>query len=253
MDILTGFINLLVVVIALVIVYYSFGFFYGTSTSNGVTVESGKLSANQGVKKYTNQAQIYEGGEYSVNFWVYVSGWTYKQGTRKHVLELGGTNFATLLVALGSTKNSLSVRVDTRDASGSSVNGIGLTNADKELFFKPLQSDGALTVQPMCDIDEIDLQRWIQVTVCINGRTCDVYLDGKLARSCVLPSFYKVDPTGQSVTVVDRGGFDGYVSLVSTYNYSLNPSAVYGMYQAGPTGASLDPWAYFTGLFKTQQ
>lgn len=253
MDILTGFINLLVVVIALVIVYYSFGFFYGTSTSNGVTVESGKLSANQGVKKYTNQAQIYEGGEYSVNFWVYVSGWTYKQGTRKHVLELGGTNFATLLVALGSTKNSLSVRVDTRDASGSSVNGIGLTNADKELFFKPLQSDGALTVQPMCDIDEIDLQRWIQVTVCINGRTCDVYLDGKLARSCVLPSFYKVDPTGQSVTVVDRGGFDGYVSRVSTYNYSLNPSAVYGMYQAGPTGASLDPWAYFTGLFKTQQ
>lgn len=253
MDILTGFINLLVVVIALVIVYYSFGFFYGTSTSNGVTVESGKLSANQGVKKYTNQAQIYEGGEYSVNFWVYVSGWTYKQGTRKHVLELGGTNFATLLVALGSTKNSLSVRVNTKDASGSSVGDIGLTNADKELFFKPLQSDGALTVQPMCDIDEIDMQRWIQVTVCINGRTCDVYMDGKLARSCVLPSFYKVDPTAQSVTVVDRGGFDGYVSQVSTYNYSLNPSAVYGMYQAGPTGASLDPWAYFTGLFKTQQ
>lgn len=253
MDILTGFINLLVVVIALVIVYYSFGFFYGTSTSNGVTVESGKLSANQGVKKYTNQAQIYEGGEYSVNFWVYVSGWNYKQGTRKHVLEVGGTNFATLLVALGSTKNSLSVRVDTKDASGSSVNDIGLTNADKELFFRPLQSDTALTIQPMCDIDEIDLQRWIQVTVCINGRTCDVYVDGKLARSCVLPSFYKVDPTGQSVTVVDRGGFDGYVSQVSTYNYSLNPSAVYGMYQAGPTGASLDPWAYFTGLFKTQQ
>jgi hypothetical protein len=253
MDILTGFINLLVVVIALVIVYYSFGFFYGTSTSNGVTVESGKISANQGVKKYVKPAQIYEGGEYSVNFWVYVSGWTYKQGTRKHVLEVGGTNFATLLVALGSTKNSLSVRVDTRDASGSSVNGIGLTNADKELFFKPLQSDGALTVQPMCDIDEIDMQRWIQVTVCINGRTCDVYMDGKLARSCVLPSFYKVDPTGQSVTLVDRGGFDGYVSRVSTYNYSLNPSAVYGMYQAGPTGASLDPWAYFSGLFKTQQ
>ena len=253
MDILTGFINLLVVVIALVIVYYSFGFFYGTSTSNGVTVMSGKISANQGMKKYTNQAQIYEGGEYSVNFWVYVSGWNYKQGTRKHVLEVGGTNFATLLVALGSTKNSLSVRVDTKDASGSSVSGIGLTNADKELFFRPLQSDTALTIQPMCDIDEIDLQRWIQVTVCINGRTCDVYIDGKLARSCVLPSFYRVDPTGQSVTVVDRGGFDGYVSQVSTYNYSLNPSAVYGMYQAGPTGASLDPWAYFTGLFQTQK
>jgi len=252
MDLLAGFINLVVVVIALIIVYYSFGFFYGTSTNNGVLVQSGQISANQGVKTYTNQAQIYEGGEYSVNFWMYVSGWNYKQGTRKHVLELGGTNFATLLVALGAYKNSLNVRVDTRDASGSALDGIRLTNADKETLFKPLQSDTSLTVEPMCDIDEIDLQRWIQVTVCINGRTCDVYIDGKLARSCVLPSFFRVDPTGQSVTVVDRGGFDGYVSQISTYNYSLNPSTVYNMYMTGPSGSSLDPWAYFTGLFKKQ-
>lgn len=252
MDVLSGFINLLVVVIALIIVYYSFGFFYGTSTSSGVIVQSEKISANQGLKKYTNQAKIYEGGEYSVNFWMYVSGWNYKQGTRKHVIEVGGNNFATILVALGAFKNSLNVRVDTKDASGAAVDGIGLTNADKEALFKPLQSDTALTVQPMCDIDEIDLQRWIQVTVCINGRTCDVYIDGKLARSCVLPSFFKVDPTGQSVTVLDRGGFDGYLSQVSTYNYSLNPSTVYSMYMAGPSGSSLDPWAYFTGLFQKQ-
>lgn len=252
MDLLSGFVNLVLVVTALVIVYYSFGFFYGTTTSSGVMVESGKISANQGMKSYTNQAQIYEGGEYSVNFWMYVSGWNYKQGTAKHVLEVGGTNFATLLVALGAYKNSLSVRVDTKDASGGSVAGIGLTNADKETLFKPLQSDTALTIQPMCDIDEIDLQRWIQVTVCINGRTCDVYIDGKLARSCVLPSFFKVDSTGQSVKVVDRGGFDGYVSQVSTYNYSLNPSNVYSMYQSGPNGSSLDPWSYFTGLFQKQ-
>ena len=253
MDVLSGFINLLVVVIALVIVYYSFGFFYGTSTSSGVIVESGKISANQGVKNYKKQAQIYEGGEYSVNFWMYVSGWNYKQGTAKHVLELGGTNFATLLVALGAYKNSLSVRVDTRDASGASVAGIGLKNSDKETLFKPLQSDTALTVQPMCDIEHIDMQRWVQVSVCINGRTCDVYIDGKLARSCVLPSFFKVDPTGQSLTLVDRGGFDGYVSQVSTYNYSLNPSSIYNMYMAGPTGSSLNPWSYFVGLFQKQK
>lgn len=247
--ILSGFINLLIVVIALVILYYSFRFFYGTNTSTGVMVESGKIAANQGMKRYTNQSQIYEGGEYSVNFWMYISDWNYKQGTRKHVIELGGNNFATLLVALGAYNNSLSVRVDTKDASGSSVPGITITNADKEAFFKPLQSDNSLTVQPMCDIEEIDLQRWVQVTICMNGRTCDVYIDGKLARSCVLDSFFKVDPTSISVKLVDRGGFDGYVSQVSTYNYSLNPSAVYNMYMAGPAGSSLDPWAYFVGLF----
>lgn len=249
MEILSGFINLLIVVIALVIVYYSFLFFYGTATSSGVVVMGDKVVANQGSKILKNHPSMYEGGEYSVNAWVYISGWKYNQGTRKHILELGGPNFATLLISLGAFKNSLSVRVDTQDASGSSV---ALTRANNDAFFKPLQTDNSLIIQPVCDIEEIDMQRWVQVTVCLNGRTCDVYIDGKLARSCVLDGFFKVDPTGSALTLVDRGGFDGYVSQVSAYNYSLNPSTVYTMYMNGPTGSSLNPWTYFTGLFQKQ-
>jgi hypothetical protein len=249
MNVLSGFINLIIVVVALVIVYYSFGFFYGTSTSTGVVVQSDKVVANQGVKTFKNHPHMYEGGEYSVNFWLYVSGWNYKQGTRKHVLEIGGPNFSTLLVSMGAFKNTLSVRVDTHDASGSPIT---LSKANNQQFFAPLQSDNALTLDPSCNLDEIDLQRWVQVTVCLNGRTCDVYLDGKLARSCVLPGFFRVDAADSALTVVDRGGFDGYVSQVSAYNYALNPSAVYTMYMNGPSAASLDPWAYFTGLFKKQ-
>jgi hypothetical protein len=268
---MSGFINLLVVVIALVIFYYSFQFFFGEATQSSYTVEPGKLTANQGVKIYANQAQIYEGGEYSVNMWLYISGWKTNQGTRKHVFELGGSNFSTLLVALGAYKNSLSVRVSTKgnsgvDASGNDASGNKMPHAQGQgqgqggevlldaatlsSFFKPLSmDDGLLNVQPSCDIEEIDLQRWTQVSVVINGRTCDVYMDGKLARSCVLPHFYKVDPTGQSVKLIDRAGFDGYISQVKTFNYALTPNVIYQSYMAGPSGSNLDAWAYLKSFF----
>lgn len=227
-----------------------FQFLFGVSTMNGVVIQGTQLTANQGVKTYINQAKLYEGGEYTVNLWMYISGWSYLQGTRKHVFELGGPNFASLLIALGSYKNSLNVRVDTVDASGSSVNTSGgLTTADKINMFKPLSLDTSLTASGGCDIDMIDLQRWVQVTVVLNGNTCDVYMDGKLARSCVLPSYFRVDTSStQSVRMLDYGGFDGYVTQVSTYNYSLNPSSIYNMYMMGPSPPGMDIWQYLTSL-----
>lgn len=284
-NVLGGFVNLLIVVVALVIVYYSFKFFYGSSAQNAVVVMPEKVVANAGVKMFTNQAQLFEGGEYTVNFWIYISGWRTNQGTRKHVLEIGGTNFATLLVGLGAFKNSLFVRVHTRGISGgvgssasltgasassytagsssytstppvllpaSSSEDVSLTATEKDIMFKPMSMDtGLMDEKPMCDIEEVDLQRWLQVSIVLNGRTCDVYLDGKLHRSCVLPSFYKVDPTGISVRALDKGGFDGYMSQLTTYNYALTPDAIYKSYMNGPTGTSLDPWQYFLSLFRS--
>jgi hypothetical protein len=252
--VLSGFINLLVIVIALVVIYYMYQFFFGTSMLNSVVIESGKITANQGLKTYSKQAKIYEGGEYTVNLWVYISGWNYLQGTPKHIFELGGTNFSSLLIALGGYKNTLSVRVDAVDASGTALGNVagGLTSSQVAALFKPL-SVNAPDTSKQCDIDEIDLQRWIQLTVVLNGNVCDVYMDGKLVRSCVLPSYYRVDSTGQMVKVVDRGGFDGYVSQISTYNYALNPTSIYNMYMSGPSSAASDAWSYFTSFFQKKQ
>jgi len=256
--VLSGFINLLILIVGFIVLYYAYQYFFGTAGLTGSVIESGKITANQGLKTYTNQAKMYEGGEYSVNLWMYVSGWSYLQGTRKHVVEIGGSKFSSLLLALGSYKNSLSVRVDTTDASGNPVATTGgLTTADKNQFFTPLTSDTSdLTTSTQCDIDTIDLQRWVQVTVVLNGNICDVFMDGKLVRSCVLPSYYKVDQSSQLVKVVDRGGFDGYVSNISTYNYALNPTTIYNMYMSGPQPISFDIWSafnYIKSLFQTKK
>lgn len=251
--VIAGFMNLLIIIVALVIIYYIYQYLFGIASISGGILEAGQLTANRGLKTYTNHAKIYEGGEYTVNLWLYISGWSYLQGQKKHVFELGGTNFATLLIALGSYKNSLSVRVDAVDASGSSL---ALTKTMETQFFGPSLDGGLADASPQCDIDVIDLQRWVQISVVINGNICDVYMDGKLVRSCVLPSYYRVDPTGQSVKIADRGGFDGYISQVSTYNYAMSPVTLYNMYMSGPTPASTDVWGafnYFLSLFQSKK
>ena len=52
------------------------------------------------------------------------------------------------------------------------------------------------------------------------------------------------------------GGFDGYVSNISTYNYALNPTTIYNMYMSGPQPISFDIWSafnYIKSLFQTKK
>jgi hypothetical protein len=129
-------------------------------------------------------------------------------------------------------------------------------------MFTPMTAEDTLSdSKTMCDLPEIDMQRWVMITVVLSGRSIDVYLDGKLARSCVTKSYFKVDPTGVTPKVSDPpnitdstkdsvgGGFDGYTSEMSVANYAMNPAEIYRMYIAGPEGATLDIVDWVKSLF----
>ena len=255
--------SLIFVVLALVALYYLYRFLFGASGLEGTTVITGVKPANPD-KAYITRADsipaIYEGGEYSLNFWVYINDYAVNRGMNKHVLTLGGSSFLTLAVFLGPYKNSLNVRVHTAATGGavptaaaaSPMPGTGpedLSVNNLSNIFGTLQTESSLlsTSRP-CDISSIDMQKWVQVTIILNNKTCDVFMDGKLARSCVLPTFYKVDRTGLTLNVCDYNGFGGYVSNVSAYNYTLNPEQVWRMYMNGP-GPNYSIGDYIKGLF----
>lgn len=110
-----------------------------------------------------------------------------------------------------------------------------LSNSSRDTLFTTLYPDsGLLDGTALCDLPAIDLQKWVCVAIAVNGRTVDVYIDGKLARSCVLPALFKVDGGGYSADLLDYGGFGGFVNSVQMYNYALTPNSVYQMYMGGP-------------------
>jgi hypothetical protein len=249
-------------ILALVVLYYLYRWLFGPSGLEGKQVLNSIKDARPDkpyITTATDLPAMYEGGEYAINGWVYINDYSIRRGLNKHVFSLGGSSYLTLAVFLGPYKNTLSVRVHTKDA-GNGVVAAGASpnpqNASDDLSMKSVQTmftsvqpdNGLLNGSRPCDIPSIDMQKWVQITVCLNGKTVDVYMDGKLARSCILPATYKVDKSNLALRVCEYNGFGGFVSNVSAYNYALNPEQIWRLYMAGP-GAQYGFLDYLTSLF----
>lgn len=184
-------------------------------------------------------------------------------------LRIGGDSFDTIRINIGGVKPKLMVRLHTRDTNAvtSTVNGSpdsiqtdSLEKQTRYLMYGTQQMEGGLldSSSPSgCDLPEIDLQRWVNIVVAVNGKTVDVYLDGKLSRSCVLPNYFKVDSSysgyllspGISAKNGPPGaGFGGQIGNVIMYDSALNPEMIYKNYMAGPE-QSTGFWQWFTSFF----
>lgn len=234
----------LLILAGLIGLYYLYQYLFGIKTGNKYDLITSNMSANIDPSKPITITSdklpaMFEGGEFTVSTWIYVNNWSYRAGFNKSILSVGGPNFDTIRIYLGGYKPKLYVRFQTRNTNTVMATtdkpAESLDKATQNATFNILQTDSALTdTSQGCDLPEIDLQRWVNITVAVNGRTVDVYYDGKLARSCVLPEMYKVDAGGYSANLLAYGGFGGQISTVSMYDIALNPEQVYKNYMSGP-------------------
>jgi len=106
----------------------------------------------------------------------------------------------------------------------------------KRYFAKGGEGKSGSLDYPICDIVDIDLQRWLCITVVVSGRVVDVYMDGKLARSCVCPGIPTVETPGAQKVIMGKANqtFGGQFSTTRFYGYALSPARIYEIYQEGP-------------------
>jgi hypothetical protein len=83
-----------------------------------------------------------------------------------------------------------------------------------------------------CDIKNIPLQKWVHIGYVLNNRTVDMYIDGKLERSCVLRGVPKLNDS--DLIVCDNNGFFGKISNLVYYKYALKPDDIHNIYSSGP-------------------
>jgi hypothetical protein len=148
-----------------------------------------------------------EGLEFSYSVWIYIQDWT--RGW-KNIFVKGdktdgaGTNSARAPgLWLYPDTNALHARINT--------------------FASPNEG---------CDIKNIPLQKWVHIAYVLNNRTVDIYIDGKLERSCVLRGVPKLND--EPVRVCDNGGFFGKISNLVYFRYAIKPDEVYKIYASGP-------------------
>ena len=96
-------------------------------------------------------------------------------------------------------------------------------------------SPGGKTVIHKCGISNIPIQKWVNLIISVYGRTMDLYIDGKLVRTCLLPGVASVN-NNANIYVTPKGGFDGWTSKIQYYPDSLNPQDAWNIYIKGYSG-----------------
>jgi hypothetical protein len=247
--------RILIFFIGLYLLYVIYNWLFNSSTTTSYKLIDGVMIANNVGTPPTIAKKdapfLVPGGSFSVSGWVYVSDFHgANNNQRKNILSILNPDGSVALVAyLGMFTNTLHVRAfrpDEECAAGES--NVMDSNYYNTLFGGGINSSITDDPNSVCDIANFNLQKWVLVTIVHDAKTLDIYLDGKLARSCILPESPKVNPTGYTIKVADKNGFNGFISNMQAFDYNLNPEQVWRIYMNGPGGA-LSLWDYIAGLF----
>jgi hypothetical protein len=157
---------------------------------------------------------------YTYSTWFYVNDWNYRFGEPKIILgRLDKDNNPSPSITLGAMENNLNVAVACYP-----------TNTAEAAKDSPIIHQ--------CNVSNIPLQKWVNLIVSLYGRTLDLYLDGKLVRTCVLPGVAKVSPE-TNILVTPNGGFSGWTTNFQYWSAASNPQEAYNIYKGGFGGSIL--------------
>ena len=82
------------------------------------------------------------------------------------------------------------------------------------------------------EITNVPIQRWVNLFVSVYGRTLDVYLDGKLVKTGIMPNIASVNPNS-SIYLTPDGGFNGWTSKLQYWDTPSDPQKAWNTYKAG--------------------
>jgi hypothetical protein len=100
---------------------------------------------------------------------------------------------------------------------------------------KPTNNKGN-TVVHTCSVGNIPIQRWVNLAISVYGRTLDIYIDGKLVRTCLLPGVANIN-NNANVYITPSGGFEGWTSKFQYFPTSINPQDAWNIYVKGYQGS----------------
>ncbi len=247
-----------VAILMLVALFFLWKWLYGggdtqdmviySSPSDGLPAKDKKATVYTGAQV----PQIYGGGEYSISTWIYVTNWGINKGKNKPFLVLSGgapesTGFMTLVMYLGQYTNKLGVRVSV-ESQASDTGELKFTRDYTAIVAGSSPYTDSSPDFKKCDIEQVDLQKWVNITAVLSGRTIDIYIDGKLSRSCLLDGLFKVDGETPTLKLGGKDGFGGIIGMTRAANFAYSPDRVYTTYQEGPFSSfslsSLNPGDY---------
>ena len=158
---------------------------------------------------------------YTYSFWIYINDYNKFYGEKKMILERSKTenNKTTYFprIYLGENQNDIHIEISKQLKSGMPVNNHEIV------------------------INSIPLQKWNHIIMTKSGNTIDIYIDGKLVKTSIMPTVAQKPEADEPITLTkanesNNKGFAGYLSKVNYYSTSMNTREAYQLYKEGYGG-----------------
>ena len=112
---------------------------------------------------------------------------------------------------------------------------------------------GGTVIGEDCEISDFPLQKWVNLIISFNGSAMDVYVDGKLVKSCVVDGGSKLSDT-TSIVLGDENKKPpnddvGFITNVKLKSTPIAPQEAWDIYSQGFGGS---PWSDILNKYKVK-
>jgi hypothetical protein len=161
--------------------------------------------------------------------WFYINDWNYRYGEPKVIFGRMG---APSKQGGGSVKGVNGIDPCPAVVLGPVENNISVSLSCFPGLDEEPSSPGGSSIVHTCTIANIPIQKWVNLIISVYGRSMDMYIDGKLVKTCLLPGVANIN-NSSNVYVTPSGGFDGWTAKLQYYPNSLNPQEAWNIYSKG--------------------
>ena len=213
--------------VVVIIVYIFYTTVFADKTKSSLTGTHNAL--NQPIEINSSKLKGSGSNDYTYSFWIYINDYNKFYGEKKMILErstkISGKNVYFPRIYLGENQNDIHIEITYKD--------------DKTYINHDIV------------INSIPLQKWNHIIMTKSGNTIDIFIDGKLVKTSIMPKVANQPKVDEPIKITDLNetaggtkseknkGFSGYLSKVNYYSTPMNTREAYQLYKEGYGGGFL--------------
>jgi hypothetical protein len=200
------------------------------SPANKQKLLNGMINANSQMLTFSQDPNMYEsktiyrsinengGIEFTWSVWIYINDLDTSSNKYRHIFSKG--NY------------------------GPNTDGINYPNNAPGLYINPDSNSISVfmntfnSIENKIVIDDIPLNKWVNVIILCRNKEIDVYINGIITKSANLHGVPKQNYG--DVYVAMNGGFNGYISNLWYYNNALGVLSIQELVKKGPNTSMVD-------------
>ena len=193
------------------------------------SIQNGQTASTIAATSLATNGTNVPSSNFSYSIWFYINDWNYRYGEPKVIFGRMGSKSTT---DSGSVPGISGLDPCPAVTLGAVENNVSVSLGCYPGINQEPTTPGGTTVLHTCSVANIPIQKWVNLLVSIYSRSMDIYIDGKLVKTCLLPGVAAVN-NNSNVYLTPNGGFDGWTSKFQYFPNSTNPQEAWNIYTKG--------------------